>query len=36
MKEIMREEMQVADDKIYDDVIAKMESCFGMKTLTMQ
>lgn len=29
MKEIMREEMQVADDKIYDDVIAKMESCFG-------
>lgn len=29
MKEIMREEMQVAEDKIYDDVIAEMESCFG-------
>ena len=28
MKEIMREEMQVADDKIYDDVIASMESRF--------
>lgn len=28
MKEIMREEMQVAEDKIYDDVIADMESCF--------
>ena len=26
MKEIMREEMQVAEDKIYDDVIAIMES----------
>ena len=28
MKEIMREEMQVAEDKIYDDVIASMESRF--------
>lgn len=28
MKEIMREEMQVAEDKIYDDVIASMESHF--------
>lgn len=29
MKEIMREGMQVAGEKIYDDVIAEMESCFG-------
>lgn len=28
MKEIMREVMQDAEDKIYDDVIAEMESCF--------
>ena len=28
MKEIMRDEMQVAEDKIYDDVIASMESRF--------
>ena len=31
MKEIMREEMQVAEDKIYDDVIASMESRLSRK-----
>ena len=29
MKEIMREGTQDAEDKIYDGVIADMESCFG-------